>query len=390
MAKPFSQLKTCHVVTVDITARFIILGFLRFLKQQGQTPTVVASFGKFKPMLEQEGFRLKDIPMTRSITPLQDVVTLWRLFWYFKQERFDLVHTYTPKAGVLGRIAARLAGTPIVLHTSYGFYVGQQLEAGVMSAILFGEKVAARFCDRVYSQNQEDVVFAIKEGVVPAGKIQLQYYGINLDRFRPGRMSQEAVALKKQQLGLAGKTVIGMVGRFVQEKGYLDLFAAFAKIRQQHPEAVLLLVAPKDPEKDDALDRSVLDEYGINDAVVLLGHEREVDDMENVYPLMDLFVLPSYREGFPFSIMEASASGLPVIATDIRGCREAVEQGVTGILVPAGNADALASAMHSFLADSVLRSMLGNAGRIKAEKDFNEQTVFSTMKQEYESFAARL
>ncbi|GAI46810.1 unnamed protein product, partial [marine sediment metagenome] len=133
--------------------------------------------------------------------------------------------------------------------------------------------------------------------------------------------------------------------RFVKEKGYLDLFEAFKIVKSKNPNVVLLLVAPLDKEKKDALDSSIFKDYGIENEVILLGHEKEISNIEEIYPLMDIFVLPSYREGFPYSIMEASAAGRPIVATNIRGCREAVDDRITGILVPVKNPEKLAKAI---------------------------------------------
>ncbi len=376
LARGEKKLTTCHVTTVDITARFIILNFLKFLVREGHDVQLVCSFDRHREFLEKTGIPLHHITMTRRITPLQDIVSFVQLFWYFRKHKFDIVHTYTPKAGILGRIAARLAGVPIVVHTSYGFYIGISIAPWLRTSILFAEKVAAWFCDLVISQNQEDIDLAVSHRIINPQKIKLLNYGIDLRRFRPDIPA-------RQGMNFEGKKVIGMVGRFVKEKGYLVLFEAFNIVQAKHPDATLLLVAPKDNEKDDALDISILKEYGIGKNTVVLGYEQEIGDIETVYPLMDVFVLPSYREGFPFSVMEASASGVAVVASNIRGCREAVENGVTGVLFEAGNAKELAAALLELLGNQEKLMQMGRRGRIKAEKDFDENVVFKRIKEEY-------
>ncbi len=380
-----NQIKICHVTTVDITVRFIILNFLRFLREKNYKVSVVCSPGKQSPFFKKEGFSFYGVKMTRKITPLKDLISLLKLFLYFKKEKFTIVHTYTPKAGILGRIAARMAGVPIVIHTSFGFYIGFQVSPWTKRLILFAERIASYFCDLVFSQNKEDIEMAVREKIVNPKKIKFSTYGINITRFNSLNFSQEFIYKKKKELDIGeGKKIIGMVGRFVKEKGYLDLFKAFKIVRTKNPDVVLLLIAPLDKEKNDALNYSIFRDYGIEKEVIVLGREGEISDIEEFYSLMDIFVLPSYREGFPYSIMEASAMGRPVVATDIRGCREAVEDRVTGILVPAKNPYQLAQALIYLLDNQEKSEELGRNGRRKAEKEFDERLVFDRIEEEYQ------
>ena len=321
--------------------------------------------------------------MTRRITPISDLVSFIKLFLYFKREKFDIVHTYTPKAGVLGRIAARLAGVPVVIHTSFGFYIGVQIPKTIRSIITFAEKTASYFCDLVFSQNMEDIEWAISKKVINPRKIKLLTYGINTDRFDPSKFSRDFILTKKKDMGIEGRLVIGMVGRFVEEKGYLDLFESFKIVKKQNPNVVLLLVAPADQDKEDALDRSVLAEYGIEKDTILLGYSQEVSDIEKIYSLMDVFVLPSYREGLSMSLLEAQAMQKPVVATDIRGCRESVDNGKTGILVPIKNPEKLAEIIISLLSNTHQAAIMGQKGRQRVLREFNEVLIFNRIKEDY-------
>lgn len=381
--------RVCHVTTVDITLRFILLDFLRFLKQNNYPVFVLCSLGKWKPFLEDEGFSVHNIRMTRRITPLADFVSFLKLFFYFRKQKFDVVHTYTPKAGVLGRIAARLAGVPVVIHTSYGFYRGIKIMPVTRTLIMIGEKVASWFCDLVFSQNQEDIDWAVKNKIVSFKKIKLSSYGIDVERFNPEKFTDDFILQKKKELGLENKKVIGMVGRFVKEKGYLDLFDAFVLIKKKISDSALVLVAPADKEKHDALDKSVLKEYGIEKDVVLLGYEKEVADIEKIYSLMDVFVLPSYREGLSMSLLEAQAMEKPVVATDIRGCRESVSNGETGVLVSTKNSVELAEVVIEFISNNKKSEEFGRNGRKMVLEKFDERKFFGNIKEEYERVTKR-
>lgn len=380
------KIKTCHVTTVDITARYIILNFLKFLVKNNYDVKLVCSMGKHKDFLEKSGLLIHDIKMTRRITPVADIISFVKLFLYFKKEKFDIVHTYTPKAGFLGRVAARLAGVPVVIHTSYGFYIGVNISPRLRRAILFAEKISSYFCDLIFSQNREDIELAKKEKIISSDKIKLLNYGIDLERFNPQRFSEKFIAEKKKELGVADKKVIGIVGRFVKEKGYLDLFEAFKIIKEKISNVALLMVSPQDKEKEDALDISAIKDYRIDKDTVVLGYEKDVVEIEQAYAVMDVFVLPSYREGFPYSIMEASSMAKPVVATNIRGCKEAVVDGVTGELVELGNYNNLATKIIDILNDPLKAKRMGENGRAKALKDFDEKVVFNKIVTEYDRF----
>jgi glycosyltransferase involved in cell wall biosynthesis len=377
--------KICHVTTVDVTARFIVWDLLRFLQRENCNVSVVCSPGKWTAFLKEGGLSVHNIKMLRRISPFADLIPLIKLFFLFKKEKFDIVHTHTPKAGVLGRIAARLAGVPVVIHSSHGFYTGTKIDPGAERVILFAEKISSYFCDLVTCLNMEDVEFAIKKRIVSPKKIKLLTYGIDINRFDVSRFNHDFIFDKKKEFGIENKRIIGIVGRFVEEKGYLDLFEAFKIVKDKIPNVVLIMVAPPDKAKADALNYSILKDYNIEKETILLGSNGEIGNIEEIYSLMDIFVLPSYREGFPYSIMEASSMGKSVIATNIRGCREAVKNGVTGILVPPGNSGILAKNIVFLLENPKKSEELGKNGRAKAKKDFDEKLFFDRMEKEYDS-----
>jgi glycosyltransferase involved in cell wall biosynthesis len=199
--------------------------------------------------------------------------------------------------------------------------------------------------------------------------------------FNPDRLSREAVALRRAELVLPAKIpVVGFVGRLVREKGLLELFAAFQIVRQGVPDACLLCVGPVDAEKADAVTPNTAQEYGIADACRFLGLRQ---DMPELYALMDVCVLPSHREGLPRAPMEASAMKVACVVTNIRGCRDAVEHGRNGLLVPLGDVQALADAITELLTDREKARRMGEEGRRMALERFDERLVFEKVKSEY-------
>jgi glycosyltransferase involved in cell wall biosynthesis len=220
-------------------------------------------------------------------------------------------------------------------------------------------------------QNPEDIVTLRRLGV-PARKLELLGNGVDLDRFRPRRSAAE-VEKARLSLGVDGAgIVVGTVGRLVWQKGFRELFAAARHLRTIRPEVVFVIVGPEDDAKGDALDADDIAAATSIGNVVFAGHR---DDVEDLYAGFDLFVLPSYREGFPRSAMEAAASGVPVIATDIRGCRQAVEHGITGRLVPLGDVNALVVAVADLAVAPSIRLAMSSEARRKAEADFDDQAV---------------
>ena len=199
--------------------------------------------------------------------------------------------------------------------------------------------------------------------------------GIDLERFNRAAASEGQRRSKRAELGFSDDTkVIGFVGRLVREKGVTELVEAFGRVREQVPEAKLLVIGPVDSEKTDAFNPHNAGESGLNDHIVFAGYRH---DMPELFAAMDVCVLPSHREGFPRSPMEASAMGVPCVVTDIRGCRQVVEPGRNGMIVPVRQHEPLADAITTILQDGGLAKRMGAEGQAMARDQFDEQRVFS-------------
>jgi glycosyltransferase involved in cell wall biosynthesis len=299
-----------------------------------------------------------------------------------RRERFDVVHTHTPKAGLLGQLAARLSGVPVVVNTLHGFYFHEGTKPLPRRFYIWMERIAAKCSDTILSQNKEDIATAIDEGIARPELLKWLGNGIDIARFDRRRLSDDRLDALSESIGIdRAEPVVGFVGRLVAEKGILDLLQAAKSVASAIPNVQFLIVGPYDEEKPDALRPDVAERYGVSDRCRFLGMRH---DMPELYALMDVLVLPSYREGFPRAPMEASAMGVTAVVTDIRGCREAVDPGVNGLLFPVGNADALARSLIELLSDDERRSRMGEAGRAMAEERFDEQKVFERVLSEYQ------
>lgn len=374
--------KVAHVTTVDMSIRFLLLNQLLFLKNKGYAVSAVCAAGTWIPEIEQAGIPVKAVSLTRKVVdPFQDLRALWQMTRYFRQNDLTIVHTHTPKGGFLGQLAAKLAGVPIIVNTLHGFYFHDHMRPALRRFYITLEKIAARCSDVILSQNSEDIQTAIREGICPPQKILYLGNGIDIQRFNPDSLSTKDIACKRGEVGLpVCAPVVGFVGRLVREKGLLELFAAARIVRERVPDVHFLFVGPVDTPKPDALTPDTAREYGIADICHFLGMRQ---DMPELYALMDVFVLPSHREGFPRTPMEASAMKVPCVVTNIRGCHEAVEHGRNGLLVPLGDVQALADAIIELLTDREEARRMGEEGRRMALERFDERLVFEKVKAEY-------
>ncbi|MCC6165859.1 MAG: glycosyltransferase family 4 protein [Caldilineaceae bacterium] len=380
-------MKVAHITTIDLSLRYLLLNQLCSLQAAGYEVTGISTPGPYVAELEAAGIRHLAAPMTRSLTPGQDLAALARLTRLLRRERFALVHTHNPKPGLIGQVAARWAGVPVVVNTLHGFYFHEHMRPLWRRFYIQMEKIAARHSDVILSQNREDIQTALAERICRPDQIKWLGNGIDVRRFDRRSVAQAALDASRAELGLdPARPVAGFVGRMVAEKGLLDLLAAAQTVLAQMPDVQFLLVGPLDDAKSDALTPAVAAAYGVGEACHFAGMRQ---DMPTMYALMDLFVLPSHREGFPRAPMEASAMGVPCVVTDIRGCREAVEPGVNGLLAPLRDVDALASAILMLLQDHRRAAQMGARGRQMAEARFDEQLVFGRVKAEYARLLAQ-
>jgi glycosyltransferase involved in cell wall biosynthesis len=371
-----------HVTAVAGSLRYLLLGQLAALREGGYEVTGVSSPGDDVAALEAHGIPHAAVPMTRRLTPLADLGALVRLYRLMRRRRFTIVHTHTPKPGLLGQAAARMAGVPVVVNTLHGFYFHERMRPPVRRFYATLERISARFSDVILSQNEEDVATAIREGIARPGQIRLLGNGIDVRRFDPARVPPETRRRTRAALGIGEDApVVGFVGRLVAEKGVRELLEAAVAIRHRFPALRLLLVGCVDEEKADRITPDGAGALGREGLCVFTGFRQ---DMPELYASMDVFVLPSHREGFPRAPMEASAMKVPCVVTDVRGCRQAVTHGRNGLLVPLGDARALAEAVVALLADRDLARRLGNEGRRRALLEFDERRVFATVLAEYE------
>lgn len=324
-----------------------------------------------------EGATSLAIPMEREFRPFEDMVSLWRLYRTMRTARPEVVDVSTPKAGLLGSVAAVLAGVPCRVYTMRGLRL--ETTAGFKRAALWATEWIACWCShRVVCASPSLRARAVGLNLVSPAKARILEKGsggVDARRFSLSTRSLRETEDLRGTLGIPRDVpVVGYVGRLVKDKGIRELVEAFQRLRATYPTLRLLLVG--DFEPGDPVEPEVRRYIEVGPSIVRPG---VVGDTAPYYPLMDVLALPTYREGFPGVPMEAQASGVPVVTTTATGAVDSILDGVTGLLVPVGDAIALANAISKLLADPVLRVHMGNAGRARVERDFRVEAIWSAM-----------
>jgi glycosyltransferase involved in cell wall biosynthesis len=357
-------------------------GVLGHLRRSGWEPTLLASPGTLLTQIAAaEGVPTIAVPMEREIWLRGDLRAFWQLCRALFKLRPTIVDASTPKAGLLTGLAAWLTRVPCRVYTLRGLRL--ETATGFKRALLWcAERLACACAHRVVCVSPSLRARAIALKLVSAEKsvvLAKGSGGVDLRRFSPSsRFSPEAAALRRH-LGIPGGVpVVGFVGRFVKDKGIRELVEAFHYLRRSHPELRLLLVG--DFENGDPVEPEVRSYIESDPAIIRPGF---VANSAPYYALMDVLALPTHREGFPGVPLEAQASAVPVITTTATGAVDSVVDGVTGILVPVGDAYALGSAIHNLIANPERRSHMGAAGRARMERDFQPEVIWEALAAAY-------
>lgn len=378
------KIKLVHVTNYDFGLRFQLRNYLLYFRDQGYDVSVVCNPGQWLKGDEvtSYGVFVKAVRFPHGITPFVDLKSLWQLVWYFRKERFDIVHTHTVKPGLVGRLAAKLAGVPVSVYTVHGFHIYEGMSPLERKLFVWIEKIGAMFCDSLISTNREDIETAVREGICPAAKISHGHsMGADLSRFDPGQFSEEDITNIRRDLGIErGEQVVLMVGRLVKGKGWIEFFEAAKIIKDRGIKARYLAVGPEHKKASAISPQRLIKEQGIEDQVLFLGVRRDIPEL---MAASDLIVLPTHGiDSLPRILMEAAAIGKPVVTTDTRGCRETVVEGETGLLVPMQDSQALADAMLDLLSNPERAKEMGKKAQTRAAM-FDERLHFSKTDAEY-------
>ncbi|MBO1005303.1 glycosyltransferase family 4 protein [Pseudogracilibacillus auburnensis] len=382
--------KVLHITTVDVTLEEVIIDKMKELKKYGYDIELMSDIKYVEAggsvhinLIKQAGFTHHLIPINEAISPWKDIKSMLKIKRFLENHPYDIVHTHTAKAGVIGRIAARLAKQPVIVHTSHGlpFYEGQSKVKNLFYKL--AEKFSSYFSDGYFSQNKEDLKKI--ESFVPKRVITgYEGNGIDLSKLDAfGRITKEQVENNKQELGIDQEDFIFLMGaRFEPVKNHYMLLKSLTQIANNHVKVLLAGQGSLEKEIKQFAERERL-----TDKVVFLGYRK---DLLRFMQIADAIILTSEKEGVPRILMEAMACKKPVLATDVLGTNELVVHHKTGELVELNDHYKLAEIMDKWSSKTYTETLkqYGHHGRKRIEEHFTEQVVAKRIHHFYQQIMA--
>ncbi len=389
MPKP----KLIRITTVPMSLEKLLEGQLEYMQQYYEVTGISADPEKLEELGRDRHYNTFPVEMTRQITPWQDVKALWRLYNYLKQEKPAIVHTHTPKAGIVGMLAARLAGVPTRLHTVAGLPLMEVTgtKRKILNAV---ERLTYACATKVYPNSVGLQKFILKQGFTHKDKLKIigqgSSNGIDTSHFDPQRYNESLKAELRKELGITNEDFVFIfVGRLVSDKGINELVQAFQNLKLKGgisgQNAKLLLVGPLETELDP-LYEDTLKAIASNAAIISVGYQ---EDVRSFLAVSDALAFPSYREGFPNVVMQAGAMGLPAIVSDINGCNEIIIPNKNGIIIPPKNTEALQDAMQELMQNENLYQQLKSNARNLITTRYERQKVWEALLEEYQGLGVR-
>lgn len=384
--------KLIRITTVPISLEKLLEGQIIFMQDYFEVTAVSANRERLEVLGIENDFTTFHVEMSRQITPWKDLLAVLKLYRFLKKEQPTIVHTHTPKAGIVGMMAAYLAKVPIRLHTVAGLPLMET--TGIKRYVLNQvERWTYKFATKVYPNSKGLYDFILSEGLAARQKLHIiangSSNGIDTAYFNPDLYSEGQQSSLRQELGISmDNFVFIFVGRLVGDKGINELVKAFSNLNSEFriQNSKLLLVGPLETDLDPLLPETL--EAKENDPnIIEVGYQQ---DVRPYFAISDALVFPSYREGFPNVVMQAGAMGLPSIVSDINGCNEIIEDGVNGMIIPSKNTVKLEKAMISMLEDIATRQMLASYSRPLIVSRYERQQVWDALLKEYNTLLASL
>lgn len=381
--------KLVRITTVPQSLKTLLKGQLKFMSNNGFDVIGVSSRGQsLLEIKQQEGVDIFNIEMSRKITPLEDLVALWKLYFFLKHVKPLIVHTHTPKAGTIGMIAAKLAGVQIRLHTVAGLPL-LEVNGFKRRVLNIVEKLTYACATRVYPNSHGLFKIIEKCRFCDSDKLKViangSSNGINTEYFNPHLFSNNSEL--KENLGINSKNFVFIfVGRLVGDKGINELVRAFDIFQNNHQNSNLLLVGDYEMYLDP-LKQETLKIIETNEKIISVGFQ---SDVRPFFAISDCLVFPSYREGFPNVVMQAGAMGLPCIVTNINGCNEIIQDRINGFIIPVKNVKAIVDKMSEIFFDKLIFEKLQKNAREMITTRYEQKIVWEAIKKEYNDLKSNL
>jgi glycosyltransferase involved in cell wall biosynthesis len=370
-----SKGKVLFLTTIDVTIYAFLIPHMELLKDMGYEVEAACSNVGFTERIEEEGFKVYNLPFSRNPFDISNIKAVLRLYQIMKANNYVMLHTHTPVASFMGRIVGKIVGIPNIVYTVHGFHFHEYGNSFKNFVYFRLEKFAGRFTDVLITINNDDYKVAVEKKIIPNGKVvYIKGVGVDTEKFDPEKVLLDGFG--SYLYNFSGTTFIS-VGRLDTEKHFDHLLKAFSLVKQKRSDFRFLIVGDG-PEKDHLKRMSV--ELDLRNETEFMGY---VKGVERFLKISNIFIFASSREGLPVSLMEAMAMEKPVVAYNIRGVRDLVEDGVNGFLVPFGDIEAFTEKIIYLMDNLEVAKEMGKRGREKILKEFSLDKVIKDMKKLY-------
>lgn len=379
MAKP----KLIRITTVPISLEKLLEGQLSFMSTYFEVIAISSDRLHLDRIGIKEDVDTFHLELSRKITPLKDLTAVWKLFNFLRKEKPLIVHTHTPKAGIVGMMAAFFSGVPIRMHTVAGLPL---LETKSLKRIVLNlvERLTYKFATNVYPNSNGLLIIILSEKFTKPSKLKVlgngSSNGIDLDYYTKNQFSEKDIVAKRTDLNIPLEDfVFVFVGRIVTDKGINELVAAFEQIQRIYSNTSLLLVGPFEDDLDPVSEKTSK-QITTNPKIITTGYQ---DDVREFYALSDALVFPSYREGFPNVVLQAGAMELPSIVSDINGCNEIIFDNENGIIIPVKDENKLFEAMEKIMTNKKLYEKMKSNARAMTASRYDQKEMWQELLKEY-------
>ena len=382
--------KLVRVTTIPLSLEKLLEGQLTFMSQHYQVIAVAADEKRLEKYGVDNNVETYAVELTRAITPVADLKAVFNLTSYLRKEKPLIIHSHTPKAGIISMLAGWLAGVPIRLHTVAGLPL---LEVkGFKRRILdFVEKLTYKLAHKVFPNSFELKKIILHLNYANESKLKVlgngSSNGIDTTYFDPQRFKEDFKSDLRSKFGIPQEDIVFVfVGRLVKEKGIEELVRAFNELRVSSPKCSLLLIGPYEQDLDP-ISEEIIQEIEKNPKIITTGYEL---DVRPYFAIANILTFPSYREGFPNVVLQAGAMSLPAIVSNINGCNEIIQNGENGIIIPVKSKEALKVAMKKLVEDVDLRSQLTLNARQVIQKKYEREYFWQILLKEYKELESSL
>ncbi len=379
------QPKLIRITTIPLSLEKLLEGQLSFMSNYYDVIAISSEPERLLEIGKKEKINTFSIPLTRKITPINDLICIFKLYLFLRKERPLIVHTHTPKAGFIGMVASYLARVPIRLHTVAGLPLMEA--SGFKGKILILiEKLTYKLTNKIYPNSKGLHEFIVTNKLTRPKKSKVlgngSSNGIDTSWFSKSNFSIEEIENFRKELKIPSNDIVFLfVGRLVKDKGINELVESFQRLSKEHQNCSLLLVGPFEDHLDpltESTKKDIID----HEKIFTTGYQ---SDVRKYYALSDILVFPSYREGFPNVVLQAGAMGMPSIVTDINGCNEIIEHEANGIIIEKKNAAELYMAMKNLYENIELRGKLSDNSRKMIIDRFEQKEFWNILLNEYRS-----